>query len=118
MTEVLVWGIPTALWNTLIAAVVTITIGYLNSRTKAAVDAVKVAVEENKAVVDQVHVLVNSNMGVALNTAAKSLRSLANLSKRPRDAAAADEAEKMYADHQAQQAIVDAVHIGNGTPKK
>ena len=53
------------------------------------------------------HTLVNSNMGAQLRISAVALRSLADITKKPRDVAIADEAERLLADHMAKQAVVD-----------
>jgi hypothetical protein len=55
------------------------------------------------------HTLVNSERGALLKVAAVALRRLARAADATRDdVEAADEAERLYADHQAKQSDVDA----------
>ena len=56
---------------------------------------------------DDIHTLVNSNMSIQLRISALALRRVADLTKDPRDADAADEAEKGFHEHEAKQRIVD-----------
>jgi hypothetical protein len=61
---------------------------------------------------DAIHTLVNSNMGAQLKLTAVYAREVANLKKNSPDADAAEslavEAEKLLAEHEAKQKVVDA----------
>ncbi len=62
-------------------------------------------------ITDKTHILVNSNYGASLMATLLALRQVARLTQDPVDKKAADaavlEAERLYADHQAKQGIVD-----------
>lgn len=55
-----------------------------------------------------VHVLVNSAMSSQLRVSAVALRRIADLTKHPDDAAAADLAENAHREHEMKQHVVDA----------
>jgi len=57
---------------------------------------------------DAIHTLVNSNMGAQLKVAAVALRRIATMTKDPGDVGIALEAERLFADHVAKQAVVDS----------
>jgi hypothetical protein len=54
------------------------------------------------------HTLVNNNMAIQLKLNAAVTRRLANITKNSSDVEAAELAEKLVAEHEAKQAIVDA----------
>lgn len=56
---------------------------------------------------DKVHMLVNSNMGMQLKISAYFARRLADVTGKQEDKLAADEAERLFHVHEAQQAQVD-----------
>lgn len=58
-------------------------------------------------VAEDTHTLVNSNMGLSLESYATVTRRLAKITKDPEDEAIADAAEKKFAEHVVQQRIVD-----------
>jgi hypothetical protein len=65
------------------------------------------------AVTHDTHTLVNNNMGVALHVNKVNARRLAVLpGATAEDHAAADMADRLYAEHQAKQAAVDAAKAG------
>lgn len=83
------------------------------------VEAVKVALEASGKATDKkldaiaevgdaTHTLVNNNMGIQLKLNAVTLRRLAGITKKTGDREAAIAAEKLYAEHMAKQAVVDA----------
>lgn len=79
----------------------------------AAVKAAEVSdkLETTNKIVDtklgEIHTLVNSQYGTALATIATDKRRIANDSKLPADILAAEDAEKLLAEHVAKQAVVD-----------
>jgi hypothetical protein len=76
------------------------------------VEAVKVALEASNRVsskkLDDIHTLVNNNMAIQLKLNAVTLRRMAGLTQEVGDIEAAAAAEKLYAEHMAKQALVDA----------
>jgi hypothetical protein len=123
-------------WQALIAAAVTLILARMQRDTKKAVkeagdeatasaDAARVRTEEVRRVLStttqatgekldglakvakDTHTLVNNNMGVQLRLNAELSRWKADQTKHPEDAAAADAAERLYAEHVAKQAVVD-----------
>jgi hypothetical protein len=106
-------------WQALIAGVVTVLIGWMQARTKSAVDESAKQADAQAAatgakmdglakVADATHTLVNSNFGVQLKISALALHRVAELTGHPDDKAAAEIAEKAYQEHLAKQAVVDA----------
>lgn len=100
-------------WQALIAAVVTISIGWMNHRTNVNVqeigDAAAKRVEEVKTTLDKsttssekklddIHEIVNSGSIVQLGLYATALRTIADMSKKPEHVANAEAAEKMHRD--------------------
>jgi hypothetical protein len=130
-------AISDVLWQALIAAVVTLVLGWMQMRTKNAVvtsaenAAVKVETVKNVLaavdtrtsqkledladVTNATHTLVNSNMGVQLQLNATLARRVAELTKSPLDAEVADKADRMLSDHQSRQSIVDGVKAKEAT---
>ena len=96
---------PDTFWNGLFAAIVTITLAYLNYRTRSAVDRVAVKGQQNADAIKEVHAIVNgqnsslqekvnsleSSAKTAIDTAEKLATLHANL--------AADRAADRAADH-------------------
>lgn len=82
-----------------IAGVVTITLAWIAGRKLNAIAKTG----------EQVHALVNSNMGTQLKLNAITLRRLAIITKDPIDVDAAMLAEKLLQEHEAKQAVADAV---------
>jgi hypothetical protein len=113
-------------WQGVIAGAVTIVLAWIGHRAKAAADQAAVKAEEVKVdlkasdaetskklnemaeVGEATHTLVNANMGVQLLLNATVTRRLADITKDPVDAEAAGLAQKLYDEHQAKQATVDA----------
>lgn len=77
--------------------------------TAAKVDEIVVTTGNTQRMSEAVHTLVNSNMGIQLQLTMAALRRLAVVTKDPSDIVAADEAEKLWHDHQAKQASVDTM---------
>lgn len=120
-------------WQALIAAAVTLTLAWMNQRTKDAVvktgkeaagkaEEVKTTLEatttkqaetlEGMAKVGEAtHVLVNNNMAIQLKLNAVLARRLAETTKAASDLAAAVTAERLLAEHEAKQTVVDS-HAG------
>jgi hypothetical protein len=119
-----------ALVNIIVGAVLAYFLARMN-RGQAAADKaavvdriqVKEALETNQAEVksaltehttsqdkklDAIHALVNSAMGAQLKMTADALRAVADANTTPENIQAAEEAEKLYDEHQAKQAVVDA----------
>jgi len=78
-------------------------------------DTAAVAVERNERkletiakTAESVHILVNSSMSAQLKISAVALRRVADLTRHPDDAAAAELAEKLLAEHEAKQKLVDS----------
>ena len=95
-----------------------LTAGAIAKKTEEAAAKVAVKVEEVKEVLAKateesseklgaIHTLVNSNRGETLTIASVALDRVAELTKHPKDIAAADVARKLLREHQAQQALVD-----------
>lgn len=57
---------------------------------------------------DKVHILVNSSMSLQLKDKMTALKRVAELTKKESDIAEAAEAEKLWQEHEARQAIVDS----------
>jgi len=57
---------------------------------------------------DQIHVLVNGNMGVQLRLNMVQARRIADLTHSPADVHLAEEAERLFLDHEAKQADANA----------
>jgi len=94
-------GVPIGVWQMLVAAVVTITLSWMQVHTQAVVAKVEqVAVDT--------HTLVNSNQGTQLKLHAGTAKRLAILSNDPVDAEIAKQAEAAVADHEKAQGTVDA----------
>lgn len=69
---------------------------------------IEAVTEHTQQTVQAVHTLVNSATGVQLKLNAVMARRLASLTKLAPDDIAATEAERLYDEHQAKQAIVDS----------
>jgi len=63
--------------------------------------------EESGEKLSAIHTLVNSNRGETLTIASVALDRVAELTKHPKDVAAAAVAKKLLREHEAQQALVD-----------
>jgi hypothetical protein len=57
---------------------------------------------------DDIHTLVNANMGAQLKISSVALRRVADLTEHPEDEAAAVVAERLLAEHENKQAVVDS----------
>ena len=110
--------VPDTVWNALIAAVVTIVLGWLHERAAQRAEQVRLDLIKSAAVTDHklediaatgkaVHTLVNSSMSAQLKVAMIALQRIAHLTKDPEDIAAAEAAEKLYKEHDAKQQILD-----------
>lgn len=64
--------------------------------------------EDIKKVSGAIHTLVNSSYGAQLLISSVALRRIADLTDDPKDIAAADMADQLLADHNAQQSVVDS----------
>jgi len=63
--------------------------------------------QDTNATGEKIHILVNSNMAKALKAVAIALRTVATLRDTPENEKAAQDAEDIYADHEAKQRLVD-----------
>lgn len=72
------------------------------------VEEVAVAAQAQDSKLDEIHTLVNSNMGAQLQVSMIALRRVANLTNDSADVAIADNAEDLYHQHEAKQALVDS----------
>lgn len=99
----MILAVGDAVWNAIIAGVVTIVLSVIANRNANRSAAKLDAIAETG---DKTHILVNSNMGVQLKIAAVALRRLAS-SGNPEDVAAAELAEKLLREHESKQASVD-----------
>lgn len=109
-------GVPLPVIQAFIAAVVTISVALI-THVNARLAATARLVEEVKATAEDIHTLVNSNMGLQLETSAVALRQVADMMEVLPTATPdrkllaierAERAEKLLAKHNEQQAIVDA----------
>jgi hypothetical protein len=98
-------GVPTVLWQAVIAAVVTIVLAVVPLLVAKNTNA-KIA--EIAVVADQTHILVNSNMERQLRVSAIALRRVAELTKDKADIEAAHEATLLLTEHMKRQATIDA----------
>lgn len=76
--------------------------------TRMQTDAIVKVTEHTQQTVQAVHTLVNSASGLQLKSNAVLARRLYNFTKEPDDLAVAMESERLYDEHQAKQALVDA----------
>lgn len=114
-------GVPTVLWNSLIAAVMTCVLAYMSHQMDRAATAVaevketltQTNADESKQLKDiaktgeATHILVNSAMGAQLKLSAQTSRFKANTTKDPTDIAAAELAERLLQEHQEKQHRMD-----------
>lgn len=95
---------PTQIWLALIAmipvAIASVTAAILALRARSEGIAMREIAEDT-------HTLVNSNMGVTLESYSVLATRMAKITKDPEDIAIAQKAEAKYLAHQQQQAIVD-----------
>jgi hypothetical protein len=94
-------GVSDLVWQALIAGVVTVILAIFNAMTQIKLSQIQ------KTGVDT-HILVNKNYGIQLNLTKIALRRVADITKDAIDVAAADEADRLYIEHMARQAIVDS----------
>lgn len=113
--------LPETVWEKIIAAVVTLLLGYMAIKAKEAsskVDEVKTTLEvatkkaDDKTdamadVLNDVHTLTNSSMGLALESNANLARWKADQTHDPTDETAARKAEKALLEHKSKQKTVD-----------
>lgn len=83
------------------------TLAASTSKVDAKLDGIAAVALDTQKTGEQVHTLVNSNMGVQLRISMIALKRLADLTKDPDDIAAAEQATKLYREHEAKQAKVD-----------
>lgn len=95
------------LWQAIIAAIVTISLAYLQRNTDAKVERTNEKVDRVEKTGASTHALVNSKFGAVLRALAANLRNTANRTGDPADIKAANEAEQDYKDHQAGQKRAD-----------
>lgn len=88
--------ISDVVWQALIAAVLALGLAWIGYK-----------VQTISKSADATHILVNSNMGAQLKLGAELARWKAVKTGQKLDIEAADEAERLWADHEAKQAIVD-----------
>ncbi len=104
-------GITDVMVQALIAAFVTLILGWMSHATKQAVVAVDASVKEstvlNSTKIGQIHELVNSNFTTQLKLTAVALRRVADLTKHPDDIKAATLAEKLLSDREDEQKKID-----------
>lgn len=101
------------------ALIATSLFGVLNTkRTEQKVEKLAANVDSVKSTGEAVHTLTNSNMGVQLKLNAELSRWKAVETGHPVDITAAEEAERMYADHQRKQGIVDAGPTPGSPPQR
>lgn len=89
--------ISDVVWQALIAAVLALGLAWIGYK-----------VQTISKSTDAVHTLVNSNMGAQLKLGAELSRWKAVQTRNKQDVAAADEAERLWRDHEAKQAMVDS----------
>jgi hypothetical protein len=77
-------------------------------KTADKVNAMESKVIDVQKVGEATHTLVNSNMGAQLLLSKTALQRIADLTHDQADIQAAETAVRMYAEHQAKQAVVDA----------
>jgi len=80
----------------------------LASQTADVAKALEISTESANKQLTSIHTLVNANMGAQLKISAVALRRVADLTKHPDDAIAAETAERLLAEHVSKQAAVDA----------
>lgn len=111
-------GIPTVVWQAIIAGIVTIVIAWIGQRASNQVEQVRVDLSKTTAIVDKklddiadtsdkTHELVNSASLVQLRLYSVAARRIAVLTKDPADLKAADQAEALYIEHEKKQRKVD-----------
>lgn len=86
-----------SVWQALIAAILALGLAWIGYK-----------VQTISKSADSIHTLVNSNMGVQLKLGAELSRWKATQTKNKQDVRAADEAERLWQEHEAKQAIVDS----------
>jgi hypothetical protein len=124
--KVTLLAVSDVVYQAIIAAVVVLVPAYFAHRAaeRAKVAAVKVdevkqdlqstdakqdaKLDEITKTGDAIHTLVNSAMGQQLKVAAVALRRIADITKHPDDAAAAELAEKGLREHEVKQQVVDS----------
>lgn len=84
----------------MIAGGVTITLAWMQNRTKQSVD-------KNAKVTEDVHALVNSNFGVQLKVNEVLARRVADLTQNKADVEAADLAARLHREHMEKQSEID-----------
>lgn len=87
----------------------------LNKKTEKAALVTEVKLDAIAKVADATHKLTNSNMGIQLRLTAGMARRVADLTGKPKDIQAADEADLLSKEHQTQQDKVDEKYPG-GVP--
>ncbi len=105
-------GITDVMIQAIIAAFVTLILGWMSHATKQAVNAVDTSVKEstvlNGTKIGEIHQLVNSAFTTQLKLTAVALRRVADLTKHPDDIKAATLAEKLLSDREDEQKKIDA----------
>lgn len=103
------FGISDVVWQAAIAGIVTVAMAWIAHKTASKVEEVGKKVDSVAVVSEKIHILSNSAMGLQLRLNASHSKRLAALPvASPQDIEAAETAGKALAEHDKQQAVVDA----------
>lgn len=88
-----------------------------DAKQAAQISDVAVAVAEAKKTGESIHILVNSSMSAQLKIAMIALKRIAALTHGAEDESAAEQAEKLYHEHEQKQGLLDAKDAREGKAK-